>query len=1288
MVKVKKRQYISVQGTISGGWPFFVHHKLSPMKKLLSCLVLLAATPAIAQEYVLEWGVKRDRAISGEIETHLFFDHSDFDDQGTPIFTGSYDLPPDTRAHVELFAPEYEPLTDLERQALSPDAVSRIGEEVGIEQAITTDRGESSVVYRIHPFRRNAANGVLEKLVSFDIMVVNDGGYSSAKKSDWAANSVLNSGKWVMVDIPRTGMYKITVGELESGGLSLSGQPSDGLYAYHNGGGILPEVIAEDRHDDLNPINVLVDDGGDGVLHSSDVVYFYAVGPHATYYNEGQNRLDHKYHPYAERSHVFFTFNTQQTGLRVENIGWSGGPATMVSAGFNELQFHELDERNLAGTGREWYGEVFDFTLSKSYSFTFPNRITSDDVTARMRTAGKSTGNTRFELINGGTTVLVNTIFAAIGNAEFMTSATAADFSSSAGDELNFTLNFNRTGSPTATGYLDYLAVQARREWTYAPGGFVARDLESVSSGGVVRYALNQPSAMVWDVTEPTRPFSPQRDASGVWLAPADSLRTYVVCTPSDARTVSGIRKVDNQDLHGFTDVDMIIVSHPDFLDEADRLAAAHLSIDQLNVRVVTPQQIYNEFSCGSPDITAIRDFARMLYKKPNSTPLRYLLLFGDASYDYKDRVPNKQNFVPIYESVNSNSLYSSYMTDDYYSCLDDNEGVNVTIEKLDISTGRLPVKSGDEAKAVVDKIINYAIADQSFGDWRNRLTFVSDDVDVDWEAVLTQEPESVARSIDTLYPAFNIEKIYSDSYSQVSTSGSQAYPAARESLYRSVERGNLITAYTGHGGEVGWASERLLQLSDVNSWTNGDHLPLFVTITCEFTRFDDPFRTSAGEQLLLNSKGGAIGLISTTRVVYVPGAISLNRAVFSSLFEKELGSYATLGDIVRRSKNDVLDSDRVRFSLIGDPALRLNIPVHNVQLDSINGKSVNSQVDTIMARETVTLKGRVMHDQGGLFDTFNGEVYVTVFDKPIDRKTKRNDGTGPEVSFRQQENVIYKGRSEVVNGYWTATFIVPRDINYTYGNGKISLYAENGITDAGGSDKTFYVGGLGVPEVADDRGPEIRLFMNDTNFINGGITDENPIGLALVFDSSGVNVVGNGLGHDIIGILDGDESKAFNLNAYYESDLNTYKSGKIEYPFFDLDNGSHNLLVRVWDVMNNVSQASVNFVVADRDQIVIEELFNYPNPFSETTRFSFEHNRDGDELEVELHIVDMNGRIVDHQSRRLMPEGNRTLDMTWDATDVDGRKVAAGVYVFRLVVRSLADGSEAQQSERLVFLK
>jgi hypothetical protein len=600
------------------------------------------------------------------------------------------------------------------------------------------------------------------------------------------------------------------------------------------------------------------------------------------------------------------------------------------------------------GSGRQWFGDLFDFTLTHNYTLQFDNLVANDTAYFSTRSVGRSTtaGTSMRYSVNGANiTSLVFPSVSTNSGAPFVSekSTRLPFFPTSSTFQISAT--YDNTVNSSATAWLDYIAIETRRQLTLSGNSIVFRDKRAFSAGGDALYTIANANAnlMVWDVTN----FHNIRIVSGQFsgsdysfIAPSDSLRTFAAISGNNFPQPGRIGAVSNQDLHGLRDVEMVIVTAPEFKTEADRLADFHRQDQNLNVVVATTEEVYNEFSSGMQDITAIKLFMRHLYKDTlSSKPLKYLLLFGDASYDYKGRLPNDHNFVPIYQSSASFSLYSSYCTDDFFGYLEDNEGKNFFTEDLEIGIGRMPVKTLAEAKVAVDKVIHYATNKVCFGDWRNRAAVVSDDVDEIWEYEFMVYTDNLAKEQDTLNPFLNFKKIYSDSYVQEVKAGSQRYPQARSDHFRIVEQGNLVTTYLGHGGEVGWASERILQLADVNGWTNYDRMPVFSTVTCEFTRVDDPTRVSAGEQLYLNANGGAIALFSTLRPVFAtPSTYNINNQLFRYMFSLQNGDQLSLGEVVMATKNNSNSSDRVRFSLIGDPALHLAIPQHNVITDEING--------------------------------------------------------------------------------------------------------------------------------------------------------------------------------------------------------------------------------------------------------------------------------------------------------------------------------------------------------------
>jgi hypothetical protein len=709
--------------------------------------------------------------------------------------------------------------------------------------------------------------------------------------------------------------------------------------------------------------------------------------------------------------------------------------------------------------------------------------------------------------------------------------------------------------------------------------------------------------------------------------------------------------------------------------------------------------------------------FVKMFYDRstgPEELP-RYLLLFGDGSYDNKNRFGSANtNFIPTYQSLNSTLYTDTYVSDDYYGLLDDNEGLflplGVSSEYVDVGIGRLPVKTKSEARAGIDKIMRYTrtgfspnLDNQSacdntqnaspFGDWRNNITFIGDDEDGglhQGSAPSLSGADQLAVLVDTTYDDYNVDKIYLDAYPQESTPGGERYPDVTRAIDKRVEKGCLIMNYTGHGGEVGLAHERVVEVAQINKWTNANNLPLFFTATCEFSRYDDPERTSAGEYVFLNPNGGGIALMTTVRLVFASPNFTVNKNFFLAAFEPLNGEMPRLGDLIEYMKDQPGGNsvNSRNFTLLGDPALRLAYPMHDVITDSVNSNPVTaSSNDTLRALSLVTVSGHLSDKGGNLLSNYNGVLYPTVFDKAQNITTLSNDGPpSPPFTFSLQKNILYKGKVSVKDGKFTFTFIVPKDIAYAYGIGRISYYAENGTEDANGFYEKIIIGGSNDSAVADNTGPEVSLYMNDAKFAFGGLTDENPDVYAILKDNNGVNTVGNGIGHDITAVMDGNTDDVIVLNDYYQADLNSYKSGTIRYPFTDLSEGKHTLSLKVWDVYNNSSQTYTEFVVSKSADLALEHVLNYPNPFTTKTQFFFEQNRCCQQLEVELQVFTISGKLVKNISKFVQAEGYRSDPIEWDGRDDFGDKIGKGVYIYKLKVKT-DDGSAAEKFEKLVIL-
>jgi hypothetical protein len=835
------------------------------------------------------------------------------------------------------------------------------------------------------------------------------------------------------------------------------------------------------------------------------------------------------------------------------------------------------------------------------------------------------------------------------------------------------------------------------------------RDIVTAGAGNVASYVISQATDVneIWDITYPITVSNISYQKTGsvvIFKETADSIRTYIALNSSGFLAPKFVGKVENQNLHGTSVPDMIIVYHPLFKNQVDELAKFHEG-NGLQVLKATVEQIYNEFSGGMQDVSAIKTFAKMHYDRGAGSKLKYLLLFGDGSYDYKGRVLPNHNFVPVWESENSLSDVTSYTSDDFYATLDDGESLG-DYELMDIAVGRFTVVNPSQAQNVVNKVKNYkktsaindfskcnnAASGSAFGDWRNKLTFVTDDVDENWELAFTYHTEEVVDSITKNYPTFNINKVYMDAFNETSLSGGSRYSEGEERLRKSVQEGSLITTYEGHGGEVGWGSERFLDIPTINGWTNSTRLSVFLTATCEFTKYDDPSRTSAGELCFLNPNGAAIALFTTTRAVYQFSNERLIDAFFDEVFKKKSdGTPRTMGEIYMATKNSsrvIGDNNVRRFGLVGDPALNLAFPKNKVFTTEINNVSITANnIDTIKALSKITIKGFVANNFGNKITTYNGIIFPTVFDKPIQLATLGNRVSTDAIPFESQQSILYKGKATVKNGDFEFTFIAPKDINYQFGTGKISYYCFDGNDDGAGYFLDAIIGGTDLTAAEDNIGPNLGLFMNDKNFVSGGITDESPSIYAEIFDSNGINTTGNGIGHNITAILDENSSNPIILNNYYESDLDSYQSGKVNYPLENIKEGNHTLSLKTWDTQNNSTEKEIDFVVVQEAELAIEHVLNYPNPFTTRTQFFFEHNQHCEFLEVQIQVFTVAGKLVKTINQLVKTEGFRVEGINWDGRDDYGDRIGRGTYVYKVKVVD-NEGSKVEKYEKLVLLK
>lgn len=1154
------------------------------------------------------------------------------------------------------------------------------------EISILSGRDEAFAKTIIPTLRRNQQTGEIERLESFKIEY-----FYEMKPSEkdgvagFATTSVLASGEWFKFRLKKSGVYKISFSDLQSIGINPSAVNPKNIRIYGNGGGTLPENNSASRYDDLfeNPIKIVGEE--DGVFNQNDYILFYGQGPVIWDYNPVDGFFVHRPNYYDDYTYYYVTASLGEGKRMPDSQIQQTSDATITS--FIDYQLYEQDLVNLSNTGRTWYGDLFDVTLSKDFEFDFPNADLSREGKLVTQVAARSFGSSNFQLsLNGSLQQTIPVDATQATGYDWAKGNSGIQRFTPSSDKTTVGIKYNRSIN-SARGWLDYISVNAWRLLKFAGSQmhFNNTQLSGLDSFVAMELSNASSSVEIWDVTEAVNPVRvlPSVQASTLrFIISGSEIKQFIAFDQSSFFSVEKIGAVANQNLHSIRDIDYLIITHPDFIEQAEQLAEIHRTQSGLDVFVTVPSLIYNEFSSGAQDVTAIRDFARMLFS--SSSPgreLRYLLLFGDASFDYKDRVSGNTNYVPTYEAIASLNLVNSIATDDYYGYLDTNEGTGEN-SLLDIGIGRFPVATPTEAQQVVDKIIRYLSDDEDvMSPWRNEITFVSDDGDSNTHL---NDAETIVTLLRNEYPDFNLDKIHLDAYKQVATPSGQKAPEVNEAINKRVERGSLIMNYSGHGGEVGWTEERILQIADINSWRNRNKLPVFITATCEFSRYDDAERTSAGEMVFLNPSGGAIAMFTTARATYSTTNLRLNKAIFNdNIFTKINGQYPRFGDVIRKSKLTGDANDR-KFVLLGDPALQISFPKEKVITTHINGNPVNMVSDTLKALDEVTVSGIVADRNGIQLTNFNGVLYATVYDKEAQINTYGDQG--PTTSFLLRNSIIHKSTVEVVNGNFEFRFMIPKDIAYKYGTGRISYYATDYQTDAQGNFEDFYVGGFSNNVVDDQAGPNIKLYIGDTTFVSGGFTDENPSLLALLADENGINTTGSGIGHDLVATLTGASERYAIINEFYTGKLNANSEGSVVYPFANLNPGKHTLTLKAWDILNNSNSATIEFEVILSNNIRVENLMNYPNPFHQTTSFVFDHNQSSDPLDVEISIYNTSGMLVKTIiSENHYSNGYRSQPIQWNGLSDQGYPVAKGLYIYRLIVTN-SQGVQTEKRAKLLY--
>ncbi len=1213
---------------------------------------------------------------------------------------------------------------------LSPEEIKAINISEVMDYKFETRQSLSGLnsvsILTILPLRKTD-NGV-EILNAFELNWIQVPEKNSAMRPSTIINvfpdsSVLKNGNWYKMALTKEGIYKLSRQQLQSLGLDVTSLNPKNIRVYGNSGKNLPYDNAVLRPLDLEENSIYVEGEADGRLDVNDYVLFYGRSADTWNFNKsaGPNKLnyDNVQNYYHDTSYYYLTIDLGP-GKRVVSKDNSALVANKTSISYDYLLAYEKNDVNVANTGREFYGEKFDNIRAYNFTFNVPEFAPNDSAKVFISAIARRVD----DISSPPPSKYDVNVDGKLGS--FNVSATNSEATSPWGafgsklmtipSKENFAINIELK-TTDAVGFMDKIIVNARRLLKLTSGQFNFRDYRTIGTNNITAYSVEGNGALkVWDVTDPYNINAMVLSNSGsnyTFKNASATLSEYIAFSDQGFLTPVFYGKKANQNLHGIKQADYIIVCGQDFKPTAEKFAELHKK-DSLTSVIVTMQEIYDEFSSGTPDIVAIRDFVRMLYKRNFSTGKipKQLFLLGDGAYNYKQIAANTGTYlIPSFNSISSLVITNSYVSDDFFGILKD---ISDTIsDPIDVGIGRYPGNSLQECEDYYFKVAKYSeksrdnaygVGDPNkdcgtFGTWRNWVTLIGDDDDrgpanVPGSYVDQAHYDDINRisvnEIENNYPQYNIEKIYLDAFEEVKNNGIERYPTVVDAINRRVEKGALIMAYMGHGGEIGLSSEAVITVPQIQAWRNICKLPVFVTATCEFSRWDNPALNSAGEICVQNAFGGAVGMFTTTRLVYTNGNFAITTRFFNNVFKFNNGKPQTLGEIYRRVKQAGNQGENeLKFCFLGDPALTLNYPTNKIAITSINNKPIvnNGITDTLKALSKVNIKGEIRDVNNVKMSSFDGFVYTEIFDKSTKFNNRRNNPNATALyTFSTQKNILFSGKSTVKNGEFEFEFIIPKDIQYNFDKGKISMYAENIVSDAGGFSKDFLIGGSNPNAPLDNAGPSIRLFLNDTNFVNNGLTNQEPVLLAKVTDENGVNTSGIGLGHDIVLKLDNIADQSYQLNNFYIADSNTYKSGLVKYRINQLENGVHNLNLKVWDVYNNASDKSLDFIVANSESAAIAHVLNYPNPFTTKTYFYAEHNICCTDLKIKVDIFTISGKLVKTIQKTEYTTAFKTDGMEWDGRDEFGDKLARGVYVYKVKI-SDDKGNKAEKFEKLVIL-
>lgn len=1106
-------------------------------------------------------------------------------------------------------------------------------------------------------------------------------------------NSPFFKGKWVKIAVAKQGIYQLTGTQLKAMGFSLpfpSGQAQLFNYNLSN----LNDIVAANPLTGLVENSLQVNDGGDNQFDEKDYLLFYSEGPIQWKFDE--TKALPKHYKNASADSVFYFITTQgSNGKRIL-------PAVKINTVqqstdyFDDRWLIEKDSVSLLNSGKLWLGSPMGQGAGKqaqlNYTFSMDGLLLSSPlkiISQYAATAYQSKANFNF---------LINTNLARTSSVDPVSGLLYQESANIISENFSYTLNANTSltspvnftiafssDNSTATGWIDFIEINAKRKigfWGTNAFGF--RNFSIATNGRSMQYQLQNmdTTTMVWDVTCPEAPlFMPlnfQGATTGNFIQLADTIREFFALKQASYETPVFVANIDKQNLVGSSVPDYIYIAASNYLNAAKKLSSFHEIAHGLKGQVYNVNEIFNEFSGGQAGPTGIRNFIQYLFAqaaKKNQAAPKYLLLMGMANYSYKNY--NSASQIPVFESAASTGILTSYPSDDYYSILNAGDDINApnAIRQLALAIGRLPVRTVAEADTAVEKIINYQKSNHG-GAWKNQLTWVADDGDYNLHL---QDAEDISTNLQKKVPAWNQKKIYLDLYPVTKNIAGNTYPLVNANINQSVNNGTLILNYTGHGNYLRLTEEAVITQPEIQQWNNADKLPLMITASCDFAPYDQPQLSPIGFDALLKNSKGVVALVAASRLVDAYSNKQINDQFIQKLLVPDsAGRFLSIGSALQKAKMAAWaqGEDHVnafKFTLLGDPAMLLAKPNDQVVLSSINGKTFMGK-DSLQAGGKYTISGLVQSN-GQTKNNFKGLVEMTLYDAVNSKKTLGNISSSIPVNVAVQESILFKGLATVNAGKFTIDFILPKEVAINQGGIKLQLNAYNDSADAIGIYTELFTKPAMTQNFSDSLGPAMQLYLNDTNFINGGWAAANSTLLVHLKDEAGIQTSGNSLGHDLSLLIDGDTKNEIVLNNYYTAAINTYQTGSVQFALPNLSLGAHQIVIKAWDLLGNSNKDTLDFIVPDTTNLLLNKVNNFPNPFAQFTYFSFEQNQLGTALNINLTVYDNNGQLLFTKPLSAEYKANRVISY-WDGSNANGGFLNPGVYYYTI---TLSNGQQTK---------